>query len=99
MIPRSVLQDELQEAGKDDPRIAPMIAQGLLKAEYNLNDKINMIILPMDRAVAEALRLPRHLLGHQARAGESKFGKREVADHPDFSRRARIMIRPVMNKY
>ncbi|MFY0570110.1 AHH domain-containing protein [Archangium lansingense] len=99
IIPRSVLQDELKEADKDDPRISPMIAQGLLRAEYNLNDKLNMVILPMDRAVAEALNLPRHLLGHQAKVGEDLFGTREETDHPNYSRRIRLMLRPVMNQY
>lgn len=99
IIPRSVLQEELKEASKDDASIALMIAQGLLKAEYNLNDKLNMIILPMDRAVAETLGLPRHLLGHQAKVGEDLFGKRKETDHPNYSHRVRILMRPVMNQY
>jgi hypothetical protein len=97
IIPRSVLQDELLEAGKDDSRVTTLITQGLLMATYNLNDKKNMIILAMDRAVSEALGLPRHLLGHEA--GPNELEGREEMDHPDYSRRVRMMIRPVMNQY
>ncbi|WP_395844588.1 AHH domain-containing protein [Archangium violaceum] len=98
IIPRSVLHDELIEAGKEDPRITDMIIQGLLKAGYNLNDKKNLIILPMDRAVATSLGLPRHLLGDEAEAHEPLQG-RQIADHPDYSRRLRFMLRPVINQY
>src|SRR5262249_10791095 len=80
-------------------RITDFIAQGLLKATYNLNDKKNLIILPMDRAVAAALGLPRHLLGDESEVGEELLGERRVADHPDYSRRVRMMLRPVMNQY
>jgi hypothetical protein len=98
IIPRSVLHDELIEAGKEDPRITVMIVQGLLRAGYNLNDKPNMIILPMDRTVADALGLPRHLLGDESNEHEP-IQDRRVADHPDYSRRVKLMLRPVINQY
>ncbi|MBU8899855.1 hypothetical protein DRW03_15850 [Corallococcus sp. H22C18031201] len=98
VIPRSVLHDELTAAGKEDPRITDMIIQGLLRAEYNLNDRENLIILPMDREVATSLGLPRHLLGDEAQPHEPLQG-RQIADHPDYSRRVRLMLRPVINQY
>ncbi|RKG84532.1 AHH domain-containing protein [Corallococcus terminator] len=98
IIARSVLLDELAAAGKEDVRVTDMIVQGLLKASYNLNDKPNMIILPMDRTVARALGLPRHLLGDEMEIHE-EFQGRRTADHPDYSRRVRFMIRPVINQY
>jgi hypothetical protein len=37
-----------------------VIRRGLLEEKYNLNHKDNMIILPLDSRVAEAIGLPRH---------------------------------------
>lgn len=47
-----------------------MIRDGLLKEEYNVNDQINMIILPMNVEAMKRLGLPVH---------------RKTANHPDYS--------------
>ncbi|HYO55245.1 AHH domain-containing protein [Archangium sp.] len=36
------------------------IGESLLRAEYNINHKNNMLLLPMDNAVSDILRLPKH---------------------------------------
>jgi hypothetical protein len=99
IIPDSALQKEFSEADKSDSRASALIAQGLLMAAYNLNDKANMIILPIDRAVAESLGLPRHLLGHERQPDSEEPSSRRETDHPDYTRRVRIMMRPVMSQY
>ncbi|PTL80675.1 AHH domain-containing protein [Vitiosangium sp. GDMCC 1.1324] len=43
------------------PDANAFVRGGLLKVGYNLNHKINMIIVPMDKAIADELGLPRHL--------------------------------------
>lgn len=62
-----------------------LIRDSLLRAGYNLNHKMNMIILPMDREVAKALRLPRHLAETTDR------------DHPRYSEIIKKLLRSVMN--
>ena len=51
-----------------------LVIGGLLREPYNNNDKPNMIILPMEEADSDALRLPKHL---------EEEGKK---DHPDYWR-------------
>lgn len=99
IVAGNVIQSELAETDKGDPRVSPLIAQGLLKEKYNLNDMINMIILPIDRRVAEALGLPRHLLGHERAPNSSEPATRREANHPDYDRRVRILLRPIFNQY
>ena len=58
VVPNSTLAGAI--ANVDDGNYAIVIRRGLSKEKYNLNDKKNMVMLPMDRPVAEAMRLPRH---------------------------------------
>ncbi len=44
-----------------EPAIRLAIEGSLLVAEYNLNHKVNMIILPCDQEIAQSVKLPRHL--------------------------------------
>ncbi|MCC7212033.1 MAG: AHH domain-containing protein [Candidatus Brocadia sp.] len=55
---RKAISDFAKAAENDG--LIKVIREGLLKEEYNLNDKKNMIMLPMDKAVADAIGLPRH---------------------------------------
>lgn len=97
IIPNSTLSKAIDAALKDeeDPSLGDMIRGGLLKGEYNLNDKVNMIILPMDKAVGDAMNLPRHIMGHEAGPNE----KAQYWDHPDYSRLVQLGLRPVMVGY
>ena len=61
IVPNRALDNAIQVAGEEDARIPNLIKAGLLKADYNLNDELNMIILPMERLIAATLGLPRHL--------------------------------------
>ncbi|MEZ6138540.1 MAG: AHH domain-containing protein [Pirellulaceae bacterium] len=72
------------------------VREGLLKEKYNLNEKLNMVMLPMDKAVADAIGLPRHRLtakhrSHQAYSNhvQSKLDKivqrikQKLVEHQD----------------
>lgn len=64
LIPNGVLKESITAVGTDTPSPAKVrlnVKQGLLEAKYNLNYKVNMIVLPMDRAVGKALGMPVHL--------------------------------------
>jgi hypothetical protein len=62
MVPNSTLRNAITKFAEDakQPELANTIRAGLLKEKYNLNEKLNMIMLPLDKEVADALRLPRH---------------------------------------
>ena len=65
IVPNSTLRNTIVEfcqPAKDPGGLVNNIREGLLKEKYNLNFKVNMIMLPMDDAVAEAMSLPRHRL-------------------------------------
>ena len=73
IIPNSTLSKAILDSVKDDDdgaELAMMIKGGLLMGTYNLNDQINMVILPMDKQVGDVLNLPRHLRGHEAGPNE-----------------------------
>jgi hypothetical protein len=95
IIPNGALKNSINETSDDDERLPNMIRCGLLKATYNLNDKINMIILPQGKVVAEALGLPRHLKGDEVGPDE----KGEFYSHADYSRNIESKLVKIMNQY
>lgn len=65
MIPKSLFNKMIDETGTGDganPDCPMIIRSCLLEAKYNINHKINMIILPQDKEVGEVIKLPRHLI-------------------------------------
>lgn len=58
VVPNSTLAQAI--ASVDNGTYTVVIRHGLASESYNLNDKKNMVMLPMDAAVAKAMRLPRH---------------------------------------
>ncbi len=99
IIPLSALHSEIEKAGGNSTTVIEILKKGLMKGEYNLNDKVNMIILPHDRAVAFALGLPRHLKGHESYSYEYEPNKRRETDHPDYTRRVKMKIRSVIDEF
>lgn len=71
LVPNAELKGAIATAGsgmKDRGKTTWAIRAGLLEASYNLNDKKNMFLLPMDRKVGGALGLPVHLQTAVARS-------------------------------
>jgi hypothetical protein len=95
IVPNGTLNTSIAEAGKDAAGLRNLIKQGLLKASYNLNDKINMIILPQESWVGIALGLPRHLKGDEVGPNE----KAEMFSHADYSEMAETKLKPIMDDY
>jgi hypothetical protein len=63
IVPNGALRTAIEIVGKGNPqpsKVIQAIRTGLLKENYNLNNKKNMILLPMDHEVAMALGLPKH---------------------------------------
>lgn len=80
IIPHGSLQGTLEEiAAKAEPRADQafiVMKDGLYDEPYNINDGPNVLVLPIRNADAEAMGLPRHLLG-------SGSGS---CSHPDYSK-------------
>ena len=81
IVPNSTLAKAI--AGSFDlQKLIYRVRGGLLDAEYNLNYKHNMIMLPLDKAVAAQLKLPRHrLLPAMAHRVYSTFVETELKKH------------------
>ncbi len=95
IIPNGALKTAIATAGKGTAGLTNLIKQGLLKATYNLNDKVNMVILPMEMKYGVKLRLPRHLKGDDVGPDE----KGEKFSHVDYSRDAEEEVRPIINDF
>lgn len=92
IIPNGVLADRIALAAEGDTRLTLLLRSGLLGAKYNLNHKINMIILPMAEEVARGLSLPRHLIGPQKVGGETR-------SHANYSDKVKQRLGAVMDDY
>ncbi len=63
VVPNSTLRNAIVDFAKsvqEGSKLIVTLRRGLLTEQYNLNAKNNMIMLPMDKVVADALGLPRH---------------------------------------
>lgn len=99
IIPNSTLNNELNSIPDN---LKSLVRGGLLDAKYNLNHKINMVILPMSKDVAAALGLPRHLTGNEPvkkRTPKRKERAPKVTDHPNYSKLVKYKIKPVVDNY
>jgi hypothetical protein len=97
IIPNRALAAAIDDSASQakDARLTNLIKAGLLKAEYNLNDQINMVILPMERIVAAALALPRHLKRDEVGPDE----KKEFRSHADYSKKIENKLTGIMRSY
>jgi hypothetical protein len=90
LVPNSTLAAKIDDTSASDGRIPNLIRQGLLNVSYNLNDKQNMMVLPMDTKVAGALGLPRHIKG-----GEPGY----YMNHPDYNTMVKGKLTPIIDRY
>lgn len=68
VVPNGEFKSAIADAGEGTamrPYYVKLIRNGLLGESYNLNHKVNMILLPMWEKVAGALGLPRHRLSSE----------------------------------
>lgn len=96
LVPNGVLKEAIGSVGKDLPSpslVRLNVKQGLLEQKYNLNHKANMIILPMDRSVGAALKLPVHLKTIWERS-HGEYSKNVRSNVDQFFRSIKDAIRP-----
>ena len=58
LIPKGTLKLAIMKESSD---VSTLIQRALMSAQYNINHKKNMLLMPQDREVAEILNLPRHI--------------------------------------
>jgi hypothetical protein len=90
LIPNGVMRDAInaaaEEAKEKGPALRILIRGGLLDAGYNLNHKINMIILPLGVRVAWVIKLPAHLEDH-------------AQSHEAYSAKVETKVNEIIRKY
>ncbi len=92
IVPNGTLNTAIAKTGPD---LCNLIKQGLLKAEYNLNDKVNMVILPMERKWGVILGLPRHL----KRDEDGGNSPGEFFSHADYSNEVELALVDIIASY
>ena len=90
LIPKGTLVRMIEDAAKSDSKIGVLCKQSLLASGYNVNDKGNMMFLPMDAEIGALLSLPRHL-GLQTSA--DKF------DHKDYNATVEKKLTAIIDEY
>jgi len=84
IVPHGELRDAINKVGpgKHKTKIRNLIRGGLLDELYNLNHKLNMIILPLDKNVAAKVGLPRHRVTTAVRSHKaySKYIKGKLSE-------------------
>lgn len=83
IVPNSELRGAIRNVGKEqelEGKLILLVRGGLMGEGYNLNDKSNMIILPMDKKVSLALGLPRHRK------------TRTIRSHKGYSKNVRTLL-------
>jgi hypothetical protein len=58
LIPKGTLKSKIIDEGAP---ITDLVQKALMTAQYNINHKVNMMLMPQDKRVADILDLPRHL--------------------------------------
>lgn len=80
IVTNSMLRDAIQKSEKKFSGFALVVRKGLARADYNLNHRDNVVILPMDSKVSGVLNLPRHLITplHRNHFAYSKYVAAEL---------------------
>jgi hypothetical protein len=94
LIPKALLMETILEVEDADCR--ELIQAALLRAKYNVNHHVNMILLPQDKEVARALGLPRHLVLADEPEGIDPTPK---FDHVSYSNNVYNGLKKVINQY
>jgi len=85
LIPKGTLKARTLE---EPSRVANLIQQCLLEAKYNINFKVNLLLLPQDKAVAAILALPRHI---QLKENDEPDLAAMCTDHPVYNKMVKEM--------
>jgi hypothetical protein len=92
LIPKGLFAAQIASQQHPVPNV---MSKALMMAQYNINHKINMFMLPQDKEVAQILGLARHI---QLRHPEE--GMAEVfTDHPSYNHLVEQWLGSIIAKY
>jgi hypothetical protein len=94
LIPKALLMETIDAVEEADCR--ELIQLSLLRAKYNVNHYVNMILLPQDKEVGRALGLPRHLVLEDEPQGIDPTPK---FDHVSYSNNVLMGLKVVILAY
>ena len=94
IIPKALLNRLIDKI--EDPECRDLVRVGLLRAKYNVNHWINVVILPMDMQVARHLSLPRHLALEDETA---VFEPHPKFDHAAYSEKVKKRLATIIATY
>jgi hypothetical protein len=96
IIPKGTLNAMIDEQTKDNSAIGIFIKNQLLIAKYNINEDINMMLLPEDYEVAKILGLPRHRTHAQV---DDDAEKGEEFNHARYNTYVEGKLQPIIDGY
>ena len=93
LIPKGLFRSVILELELD---VSTLMQTALLKAQYNINHKKNMFMLPQDKEVAKILGLARHL---QLKVGDVAGIAASCTDHPSYSDFVQQRLKTIIDSY
>ncbi|OJH39239.1 AHH domain-containing protein [Cystobacter ferrugineus] len=94
LIPKGLFNETIAKI--EDADCQTLLRLALLRAEYNINHHINVIILPQDMEVARVLGLPRHLILED---GSWMVEKSPKFDHMAYNLNVEDRLKPIIDEY
>jgi hypothetical protein len=95
LIPKGTLKAQIEHKGITT-RCQKLIKGALLKAKYNVNRHVNVILLPMDKEVGIVLGLPRHLILEDESTVVEQSPK---FDHKAYNNTVETELRKIVDQY
>ena len=85
LIPKGEIGNVIMNEGSE---VGSLMEAGLLTAKYNINHKVNMLLMPMDKEVGTILNMPRHI---QNKDGDAPGLASHCTSHPVYDELVREM--------
>jgi hypothetical protein len=92
IIPKGLFNQTIANQPTPVPNV---MRKALLMAQYNINHKINMFLLPQDKEVAQILSLARHIQLKYANEGVAEM----CTDHPVYNRLVESLLNTIIIEY
>jgi hypothetical protein len=97
LIPKALFLKTIEDPEVvSDPECQKLIQQSLLRAKYNINHHVNVILLPNDKEPARALNLPRHLVLED---GPEGLDDRPKFNHGQYNKNVLATLKSIIDGY
>jgi hypothetical protein len=93
LIPKALLRDKILGLEQD---VSDLLQRALMSAQYNVNYKVNMFMMPQDKEVAAILGLTRHI---QLKEKDSPGNAQNCTDHPGYTKVVEVRLARIIDSY